>query len=138
MHVKRGTVGNSTVPLLFLVVNGTQSDFQSLEDFLELRTSSIDHFSVTKQCYLFLLLAKPGLAHPDALYLTSVFVLRLAGGLQAYRMISVALCSLVGSFTTESPARINLLITSQQTGILWLGFGYPPTSLWRLSDSTST
>src|SRR5205809_5005772 len=72
------------------------------------------------------------------LYWTSVFVLRRAGCPHVYRIISVAPCPIVGSFTTESPARINLLITSKQTGILWLGFGYPPTSLWRFSDSIST
>src|SRR5947208_6483228 len=77
------------------------------------------------------------LKEPQALYWTSVFV-RRAGCLHVYRIISVAPCPLVGSFTTESPARINLLITSKQTGILWLGFGYPPTSLWRFSDSIST
>jgi hypothetical protein len=76
---------------------------------------------------------------PDPLTLTSVF---LCGSVlvayTVYRIISVALGALVVSFTTESPARINLLITSQQTGILWLGFGYPPTSVWRLPESTST
>src|SRR5947208_16010474 len=77
------------------------------------------------------------LKEPQALHWTSVFVSR-AGCLHVYRIISVAPCPLVGSFTTDSPARINLLITSKQTGILWLGFGYPPTSLWRFSDSIST
>ena len=76
---------------------------------------------------------------PDPVTLTSVF---LCGSVlvayTVYRIISVALGALVVSFTTESPARINLLITSQQTGILWLGFGYPPTSVWRLPESTST
>jgi hypothetical protein len=57
------------------------------------------------------------------------FGLRVPVAYTVYRIISVAPWPLVGSFTTESPARINLLITSQQTGILWLGFGYPPTSL---------
>lgn len=63
---------------------------------------------------------------------------KCAGPYTMYRISRVAPCLLEGSFRTESPLRIILLITSQQTGILWLESGYPPTCLWRLPDSTST